>query len=112
MTLTNSMNAARKSAEPCSRCLTSAFDRERVRRIELPYSAWEFDEPQSADLGRWTNGQVGTVFPVPARPPRSAEISSVLARMWHGLEGRRPQIARLRACRLYQPPRLLHTSYV
>ena len=43
MTLTNSMNAARKSAETCSRCLSRAFSRERVRRIELPYSAWEAD---------------------------------------------------------------------
>ncbi len=73
--------------------LTWAFARERVTGIEPAFSAWEFDQARSADLGRWTNGQVRSTFLVPARPPRSVEILSVVARMWHAAERQRSQSA-------------------
>ena len=67
---------------------------ERVTGIEPAFSAWEIDRAQFADLGRWIYGQVRPVFLVPARPPRSAEIPSVVARMWHE---RRPKSSQLAA---------------
>lgn len=39
------------------------------------------------------NGQVRPVFLVPARPPRSAEIPSVVARMWHEKRPKSSQLA-------------------
>jgi hypothetical protein len=81
-------------ARDLRRCAESM---ERVTRVELAFSAWEFDQARFADLGRWTNGQVSGVFLVPARPPRSAEILSVVARMWHETEARIPTAKLMRA---------------
>ena len=75
---------------PAPTRLSWPFIRERVTRVELAFSAWEFDQARSADQGRYTNGQVRPVFLVPVRPPRSAEILSVVARMWHGEDERVP----------------------